>query len=81
MLNKVISGHELRPGTTVKDHIHVEGSEAEWLAHMLFEVFINNADYYIDLHLYAVNPACLICTSTSIRVNPRCCKCGSLHII
>ena len=27
-----------------------EGSEAERLAHMLFEVFIRNADAYIDLH-------------------------------
>ena len=27
-----------------------EGSEAERLAHMLFEVFIKNADAYIDLH-------------------------------
>ena len=27
-----------------------EGSEAERLAHMLFEVFIKNADAYVDLH-------------------------------
>ena len=28
----------------------LEGSEAEKLAYMLFEVFIRHADYYIDLH-------------------------------
>ena len=57
-----------------------EGSEAERLAHMLFEVFIRNADAYIDLHCGDGYETLVECVNVKYVVRSHCRTGGAYNL-